>query len=352
MSSTKIGYFQTACILVVLRVTVSLTYSPSFFTGGYSSADILALIITLPIVFLEYIPVFFLSKSGGALKLAYDRNRSFGNVVAVAYTLFLVWTAAVSVARFDVFISTSVFSDYIFYGFMLPSILAFFVALKGIEGIGRSAVAVMFLIVLAVMILFFTGVSAFDFKNLVSPVYYGNEALLRSVVSSVSRSTEAAVLCVLVQFVRNKITKAYVWYAVLSTAITLMILLTVIFVIGDFSFVTLFPYDSAVGNIAKWSFLDLEPLLICTWIIGVFVKCSLCVTLGSFCLEKIIKNLYLRSGVSAVLVMAVSFVLARDVRGYSILFTPFISIGIIVVFSVLLPVVILISGGKKCSKKA
>ncbi|MBQ8533249.1 MAG: GerAB/ArcD/ProY family transporter [Clostridia bacterium] len=347
----KISAGQTACLLIISRIIVSLTYSPSFFTGGYGSVDILAFALTLPVTALQFIPVLLLYKRGGSVvTVCYERSRTFGVAVAVSYALFLIWTASVTVARFDVFISTSVFSQYVFYGFMLPCVLAFFAALKGIEGIARASVAVVILIIAAVLLLFATGFSSFDTNNLLSFDYYGNGALFRSFLSSLSRSMEAAILCVLLQFVKTKLRKACIIYMSVSFITVVLVLLTVILVIGDFSFITMFPYDSAAGNVSRWSFLDLEPLLIFVWIIGVFIKCSVCITLAAFCLEKIIKNIYVRSGVSAALVMAISFALARDIGGYPILFTPAVSLTLIAVFSFVLPIAALVFGGKRCLK--
>ncbi len=352
MQIPKISTGQTACLLIISRIIVSLTYSPSFYTGGFCSTDILAFFIALPITALEYIPIFLLSKKGGsAIHLSYGRSESFGNTVGVLYALFLIWTASVTVARLDIFISTAVFSNYVFYGFLLPSVLAFFAALRGIEGIARASTGAVILIIATVVLLFAVGFSSFDTQNIVPPHYYGGQRLFRSFLSAVSRSAESAVLCVLLQFIKTKPHKAYFWHLAVSFITVILILLTVVLVIGDFSFISMFPYDSAAGNISKWSFLDLEPLLIFAWIIGVFVKCSMCVALASYCLERIIKNVYLRTGTVSLAVMALSFFLARDIGGYSILFTPAVSLALIALFSFILPFAALIFGGKKCTEK-
>lgn len=352
MNENKISFLQTACLLIICRVTVMLTHTPVFSFKSYTSADLTAVAFALPVILVEYIPVFLLARrKSSVISLAYEAAVPFGHVISVLYALFFAGVAALSASRFDTFITTCVFPKSSAAGFILLIVLfAGISSVRGLEGIARASTLLIIFILGAVILFFIAPVKLYDTTNFISPLIYGGEKIFSSAMTIISHSAEAAMLSVLVLNVRDKIFKSYLIFSLVSAAAIAIMMATVILVVGDYSSLVFFPYYTAASVTTVSSFSSLSPILIGIWIMGVYLKCTFCIFLCTLCLGKILKKTWISAVVSSVLIFAAAYTLSRGMNLYKIIFSPEVSLAACLIFTFVLPFSVLLAGGKKHEK--
>lgn len=352
MNDNKITVMQTACLLIISRLVVTLTYTPFYIKKGFSTADLISVLIAAPVVFAEYIPVFFLSKRNrSVLGLAYDTNKVFGHITAILYALFFMFIASVSSARLDIFITTGVFPKSTAAGFILLVVLfASLTALRGIEGNARAATVFFVILAAAVLLLLVSPANQYEALNIVSPFEYNSEGIVPTAVTFIAHSAEAAMLAVLLQNVRGKVIKTHIAYVIVSFLIIAAIIFTVIITVGDYSEFVLFPYYTAASITTIGSFTSLSPLLIAIWFVGVFIKCSFCICLCIISLERLIKKPFITVAASFAVIFSLGCILSSSMKYYSVIFTPGLSLITCIIFTFAVPFTVLLAGGRNNEK--
>jgi len=346
----RIGAFSAVCLLAVSRVTASLFYSPVK-TGQSTSADLGGAVLFFFAALLLCVPPILLCNrvKGTVLSAESFKGKAGHRAVLIAAALFFMCVAAVTTARFDLFVTSDVFPEsvgWMFSGLMV--IFAGFAALRGAEGIGRAASAGAVLVTLCIAVVLIFGFGSADFTAIIHPLWYGWERVFGAAADMLSDTAELALLPFLAIRTGSRgktAVRAIVWWSVLN----FVIMLTNVLIGGGVVTGDRYPYYVSSAASYTASGITMETAATGIWFVGVFFRASLFICAAVDCVAAAVPS-FRRNAVVwcvALAVGAVSGTLAVTRSGSDFLSERLPALIAVLAFTLALPLLTLCLTKKK-----
>ena len=297
----KITHFQFYTILFLSRVFAMVTYVASFRVQLSSTDEMIMSLIMGGFLLLTAIPTAIFIKKDNRSSLitrASCISPVFSKILCVIFFIQSLCFGIITSVRFGIFTGSVMFPDInitFFIFVMLAS--SSYIACKGIEALGRSAVIILIPVFIAMVFVFATKSKQFDLLNFSAPFTDDTGKMLSSGLYSCSRTGELAFVTLLTPYVNNQKPKhLYRW--ILAITVTIFVTeLLITGVLGNFAGTQLFSMYT-LSVLAKFGFIErLDALITCLWLLCAAVKTAvtifLCETLLSSFFGKRKKVLYI-----------------------------------------------------------
>lgn len=304
----KITPFQFYTILFLSRVFAVVTYIASFRTPLTTTDEVIMSLVMGGFLLITAIPTaLFIRKDNKSsiITRASCVSTVFSKVICVIYLVEYLYFGVITSVRFGIFTGSVMFPDIniTFFVFVMVAASAY-IAYKGIEAMGRSAVIILLPVFIALIFVFATQTKQFDILNFASPFSSDVRNIFSSGLYACSRTGELAFVTLLTPYVKNqKSSHVYRWiFAIIAIVFITEIMITG--VLGNFASTQLFRmYTMSV--LAEFGFIErLDALITCLWLLCAVVKISitifLCETLLSALFGKRKQLLFI--AVSAVII--------------------------------------------------
>lgn len=285
----KISTFQFFTVVFICRITEYFTYIAPKESTVLPTDRIFAMLFFLLLCTVSLIPTFLILRrfnKNSVPSLARSASPVLGKAAACIYTLAFVMSAAQSVARFELFISTVMFPDTDINMITALLLLAsVFAAAKGAEAVGRASVTVFAVLAASFTFLIMTSISEFDAVNFSPPLCDGIDAALRDGISGASRTWEILFFAAAIPFVNGSPVKsAAAWLS--SFAFTALVGFCVIDgVTGMYGERQMFKLYT-LTLLARLGFLErFDDVLIGIWVLCELIKVSFCMLAASKAFE-------------------------------------------------------------------
>lgn len=281
----KISAFQFFAIVFVCRITEFFTYIAPRESTVLPTDRVFVVIFFLVFCVLALIPSVTVANRFGKISvpaLAKSSSDTLGKITACIYIAAFIWSAAESVSRFELFISTVMFPDTDIN--MITALLllaAAFAAAKGTESVGRSSVTVCAVLAFSFIFIILTSVSEFDAVNFSPMLYNGIGDTLRDGFSSASRTWEVLFFATMLPHVNGSATKSATAWLTAFSAVTLIGFFVIDGVTGQYGDRQMFKlYTLTV--LAKLGILErFDDVLIGIWVLCELIKSSFCMLAAS-----------------------------------------------------------------------
>lgn len=314
----KIGRAQLFAIFFISRVTALFTFiAPR--TTPFEPGDRLLLFFSFFMFSALFaVPVFLVTKNGSSITSATDRlSPVLTKALAAVYIAALLWNAGVSTAKFELFMTTAMFSGAVLLPFTALMLLAcVYIALKGTQTIGRCCTVVLAAFFLSVAAIIASTLGDFDILNLTPPLRDGVLPVLKNGFAAAARTPEAGVLLFIQPEVNGKIRKSYLaWLAVFglfaAAALTVIAGIT-----GRYGDEQMFPLY-ALTVLAKFGpFEKADDVLTGLWVLCSMFRTAFYIALTAGIANRVfqIKNKILTYFISGACVLCVYFLLSQSVE--------------------------------------
>lgn len=343
----QISPAQLYSIFFVSRILVTLTYIPTL-NEVVLSSDLLVQTLLYPLgMLVSVLPLYALYKARPDWDLfdcAYRISPVLSKVLAVLYALFFLFTALLSVTRFDLFATSRLFPDSDFTIFLLIIILIGCAAAGfGLEALGRLSGLVVLLVCITLGFVVAVLLPRFEPLNFTPLFYDGLAPTLRGAATFLAGTAETAALAVIAPRVRGKLEKGFVKWTLWLTLAMGLLFFCAISVLGAFFDTQLFPFHS-LAVLAEFSVLQrLDAFHTGVWILCLFIKLAFFTLLTVTCLRKAfgkkLKKTYIAGCIVVLSIAAV--IISGDFERFAAIARPEIMMVLFAIFVVLIPLCLL-----------
>lgn len=270
----KISTFQFFSILFVCRMIAFFTFiitDRSEFSPENRSMLFLPYIVLGLLASVPALIIIGKKENGTVFDLTNRLSPKVTKLVSVIFAAAALWSAAVSITRFDLFMSTVMYPETELFAFILLMLAAaILIAHSGLETAGRMSVIIISTIGVSLAFVVITTVNHFKYTNLSPPLLNGVLPLIKSGFSSVTRTSELAALLVFAPKVNGSIKKGVaVWLLLLGIIISALFTL-ILGVTGEYGERQMFQLY-ALTVLSKIGVIERLDALIC----AIWVLCSL-----------------------------------------------------------------------------
>lgn len=271
-----VSSFQMFSILFLCRIISLFTFMlPS--TVYLPSGD--RILATLPVAIVEtvfaLIALYIINKNNGKsiISVANGFSTVLAKIISVLYAFCFIWFAGVGVARFELFLSTVMFSDselYIMTAILLCA--ATYASLKGIEALGRASTVLLAIIGTGIIFIIFTVIGEFEFINLKPVLTEGVMPIFGFSFYVCTRTVELITLLVNAPMINGNKTKMTLSWISVFGLMSAVILTVLAGVTGEYGDDQIFPlYTLTV--IAKFGIFErLDDILTAIWVLSSFIQ--------------------------------------------------------------------------------
>lgn len=275
----KITPFQFFTILFLSRIFALVTYIVSLRTQLETTDRVIMTVFTAVFLFVTVIPVAVFIKQDNSRSItsrADSVSPVFGKVLCIIYFAEAMYLGVITCVRFGIFTGSVMFPDtnILFFIFMMLLFSAY-IAFKGIEAMGRSAVVMLFPVLFSLFFVFATQSADFDILNFTPAFESGTENILSTAFYSASRTGETALVILMPGYVKNQKTKHIFTFALLISVVMFTAELVMSGVLGKYGNTQLFSMYS-LSVLAQFGFIErLDALFTCVWLLCAGVKISI-----------------------------------------------------------------------------
>lgn len=352
----KITSFQFFTILFLSRVFAMVTYITSLRTQLSTTDEVIATVLMGVFLLITAIPTaVFLKKDNESsiIMRASVVSKTFAKVLCVIYFIDYLYFGIITSVRFGIFTGSVMFPDTNVTFFVIIMIAASaYIAFKGIESMGRSAVIILIPVLFAIIFVFSTQIKDFDFLNFTSPFTDEISDIISSGLYTASRTGELAFVTLLTPYVKNqKGRHVYYWiFAIIGIVIITELMISGI--LGGFGSTQLFNMYS-MSVLAEFGFIErMDAIITCMWLLCAGVKISitifLCETLLTALFGKRRQIIYI--AVSAVIIFIGTIPLSNDIISFASLIRSPLAIIFYITNVCLIPVAVMI--GEKIKRRS
>lgn len=277
--TAEITPFQFYTVLFLSRVFAMVTYVAGVRESLSSTDEVIAALATGIFLLITAIPVvLFLhgDNSSSLISRASCISVVFSKVLCVFYLIGYFYFGIITAVRFGIFTGSVMFPDTDVAFFIVMMLAASsYIALKGIECIGRSSVIILIPVISALIFVFATQSEKFDILNFTHPFTDSIKEITSSGFYSASRTGELAFPVLLAPFVKKqKGRHIFSWIFAVTAVITVTeIILTG--VLGRFGSTQLFSMHS-LSVLARAGFIErLDAIITCMWLLCAAVRISI-----------------------------------------------------------------------------
>lgn len=297
----KITSFQFYTILFLSRVFAMVTYVASLRTQLSATDEVIMTLVMAVFLLITAIPTALLLKTDNKSSLimrASCLSKVYAKIICVVYIIDYLYFGIITTVRFGIFTGSVMFPDtnILFFIFVMLAASAY-IAIKGIEAMGRSAVIILVPVIFSLVFVFVSQSDEFDILNFTSAFSDNTGDIISSGFYTCARTGELAFVTLLTPYVRNqKSSHLYSWIF----AVSIIVFITEFMlsgVLGNFGGTQLFSMYS-LSVLAEFGFIErMDALITCMWLLCAGVKISitlfLCETLFTSLFGKRKKLLYI-----------------------------------------------------------
>lgn len=316
-NSKKISVFQLYAVFFISRVTAFFTFiAPS--DTPFSPGDRMILFIPFFLFSALFsLPVFLVTKDGKTLPdLAGNLSPFLPKILTLVYFIAVLWNAGVSIAKFEFFMTTAMFSEAILFPFTALFLIAcVYIAMKQTQSIARCCTILLVLLLVSVTAIMISTIKEFDVNNLTLPLGEGIFPLLKNGFSAAARTPETAALLFIKPEVNGKTNRAYfLWLALfgLFGSIALGFIAGVTGRFGDNQTFQLY----TLTVLAKFGpFEKADDILSGLWVLCSLFRTAFCISFAAKNIEMTfaVKNKYMIYFLSGFIVFSFYYILSRSV---------------------------------------
>lgn len=351
----KITSFQFFTILFLSRVFAMVTYITSLRTQLTTTDEIIATLLMGIFLLITAIPTAIFLKQDNKSSIimrASVVSKILSKFLCVVFLADYLYFGIITSVRFGIFTGSVMFPDINVTFFVIIMIAtSAYIAYKGIESMGRSAVIILIPVLFAIIFVFSTQIKDFDILNFTSPFSDGIKDIVSSGLYTASRTGELAFVTLLTPYVKNQKSKhLYSWLFVIIALIFITELM-ISGILGNFGGTQLFNMYS-MSVLAEFGFIErMDAIITCIWLLCAGVKISitifLCETLLSALFGKRRQILYI--AVISVIILAGTIPLSNDIVSFASLIRSPLAIIFYITNVCLFPVAVMI--GEKLKRR-
>lgn len=318
----KITPFQFFTLLFLSRVFAMVTYIAGINKELSTTDEVIASVFTGLFLVGSAIPVILFLKQdneSSIIKRASCLSESFSKLLCIFYLIEALYFGVITAVRFGIFTGSVMFPDTNMSFFIFIMLAASsYIALKGIESAGRSAVIILIPVLFALIFVFATQSDDFDFLNFTHPFTEKLSDIISSGFYSASRTGELAFVLLLTPYVKKlKGRHIYLWIGALS----ILIIITEIVlagVLGRFGETQLFSMYS-LSVLAEAGFIErLDAIITCIWLLCAALKIAVIIFVSEMLFTALFKKRkrFLFIAVSCTVIFIASIPMINNISGF------------------------------------
>lgn len=289
---SKIGMGQLVAMLLTSRIAVTLTYSPTRHQASHGTDFFLSILVHMLLMAILILPVWWFShrtQGAGTLDYAYILFRRGGAAVTVLYTIACLYVLILGLLRFNHFVSTTLSPDMPRIALCIViAATAFIAAFFGLQAIARAALLIAALVVLCVVLIAIALIPEMDTACFPPVLYDGFSPVISGALEELPRTAELAILGMLWPYVKGKPVRGLWIWCILLTAISMVIQVTVVGVLGDFGEMVMYPYYTAITAAQANLLQRLDIVATAIWLAALFIKMALFAVLLLSCIQRLL----------------------------------------------------------------
>jgi len=348
-----ISVAQLFVMLFISRTIVNITYSLYIAETSEMWDNLVSAVISFFLTLLMVVPVYLLYKrspSHSILDQGYRAWGKLGAVIAVIYALYFIWVLCYTLSLFDLFVTDlmnpKISAAVLSFGVIAASVYG---AYKGIEALGRTSGLVLIAILAAFVFLVCALTAQADPLNYKPFFYDGAGGTVNGVLLMLARNSCIPALAILLPFAKGNVKKGIGWWCAGIYGTTVLVILLVVGVLGDYLATQPFPVYTATSVAQIGIFQRMDAVFLGVWTAGIFIKCALFIYLVSLCVKKMWGEKASRVSIlvtgAVVLLMTYGITASNAVMG--VLFNNNILLALTMLTAVALPLLVLLFRKKR-----
>lgn len=343
-----IGWGQFLLLLFMCRVFTLMTFVPLISQGRDLSVQIGAAAISSAIQALLLIPAAVLGK--GVTHAAVEKNKAAGTLAAILYFVFFIFYCVNSLLRFRDFLSSRFFptaGSTLWIGALL--LICVYCGCLGTEALGRSAVLLFWIFIIALAVMTASSANDFDITNLSFGKALPNE-LFPAVLDDLSRSGEICAAVFLAGHVSDHLKRGIYGLVAAKLLLTTAAAILITAVLGDFAQLTDYPF-LAVGTFSGNGFIQRgDALYLIVWTVTAVINIALFLHICAGLIGNVFPKLKFRTLISAAVVFAVTLCFTLTDKPFSGIYDVICSGWSVMILAGAVPLMVLIAQRKGSEK--
>ncbi len=352
MEETKryIGWGQFLLLLFMCRVFTLMTFVPFARDGEGLSLRLTAAAVSTAVQAALLIPVVLLGRSATSVIL--DKNNICGTVAAALYLLFFLFYTANSLMHFQRFLSARFFpyADSLLWIAVILAVCVYCACL-GTEALGRSAVLLFWIFIIALAAMVFSSAGDADSANLYFEPLEAR-GLFSAVLDDLSRNGEICAAAFLAGRVRDKLRCGVYGFLTAKLVLAETVMLLIAAVLGDFAVLSDYPF-LALGTFGGERFIQRsDSLYLIVWTITAALNAALFLHIAAELFGEVFPKMRFRTAVSALLVFGILFAVTTARGSLEELYSLICSGWAVIILAGIIPLIALIISGKIGRRKS
>lgn len=283
---------QLFCMLYVSHSIITLTSTP----GLQNNENIQDVMLSAPIAFLLQlllaIPLLALHRRYNNMNIVdharYRLGKAGGIAVALCYAALFLYVPSVALARYNVFVTTTMLPQAPFLLLSLSVVAtACYGAFMGLEALARASGFVFVAVVASLLFIFCALTPKLDFLNFIPFGYAGTAPIFEDSFSVASSVMEIATLAVLLPFAKGKASGKFAFWSFGECFTVALVAFFVTGILGSYAKSQLFPFYVASSFAEVGAVQRLDAFYTAVWTAGLFVKTALFLISFSLCITNI-----------------------------------------------------------------
>lgn len=347
----KITYKQLILLVFTSRIIVTLTYYPGLTSPPANQDMWLQLILSLPIMLLISVPVYFLWKkypNQSIIQYSQVIAGKAGKIIGALYVWFFLHFTMIILYQYGNFVTTAVMPETPLLFFVITMVLfSVYAARNGLEVICRLSELLTPVIMISIIIIALLLTKDMDFKTLTPVLEKGWGPVFHGAIDTGVRTGEILGLAMILPYLNDtqKVKRVFLFSTTLIVIFFLLITFSVQTTMGvELAKNQEFPFYSAVRLIDIGDFIErIEAIHMGVWLLGGLIKAAFFFYLSVLGLSQLFSlkdytPIVLPTGLLLIPFTALSFessVEMREFTSYKIS-TPYFTFFILIVPSILL----------------
>ena len=340
----KISSLQFITILLCCKLFTIMTYIPDKDENGVILM-ISAIIATLlqGILMIPIIIFYNRNKGEGIFSFANSKSRALGISISVLFLLISLWALIDSMGNLTFFLEYCFSDTYASWAVILVvSAASLYVAYTGISTLARTTgiIAVVTLISLALVLTGFE--HHIDFIELNIAVKSPVSDVIKTIPKFLSASQELAAFIILLEALRNRPSKTVYGYLSIKLVITLISILAVVIVLGDYVTLSKLPFFTLSAFSQTKIIEHYEAFFMLFWTLCAVIRITLFTICAQYCIHQIFPKLNptIGEGCSLIIASAVTLPILMKEKWEAITFTKIQTLAMIILLAVI-PLILL-----------
>lgn len=223
----KITPYQLFSILFLIEVVTLLTYSNKFSNSNSIWDYTVSAVVLFILTFILICPTYFMYKRFPLLNIFHGK---LGFLYIIIYSLYFLFIACYFVGIFKVFI-TNVMAPYIPVSILsiFTFILAVYSSNKGIHSIVRTAVIILFIIIISLIFIYSALINKIETERFFPLFKNGYQDAFNGVLYLISRNFSLSIFPIIIPFINGSLKRTILSW---NISICILTILTIVLSVG------------------------------------------------------------------------------------------------------------------------